>query len=187
MKAVPLNRYLTFFGIIVIGCAIDLATKSWIFNRLGMPGADGTWWVWPEVFGFQTSLNSGALFGLGEGMVSLLAVFAFIALLGIIVWLYVFGAARDWLLTLALASVSAGILGNLYDRLGLPGLTWPGTEQRVYAVRDWIRFSIGNFTWPNFNVADSMLVCGAALLILHAIIYKSNIPLSSTESPSPNT
>jgi lipoprotein signal peptidase len=27
-------------------------------------------------------------------------------------------------------------------------------------------------TWPNFNIADSLLVCGAALLFCHAIFYR---------------
>ena len=40
-------------------------------------------------------------------------------------WLFPAGAARSWLLTIALAFVTAGILGNLYDRLGLPGFVWP--------------------------------------------------------------
>ena len=38
MKAVPVNRYVIFPLIAVLGCAIDLATKSWVFSWLGMPG-----------------------------------------------------------------------------------------------------------------------------------------------------
>jgi signal peptidase II len=38
----------------------------------------------------------------------------------------------------------------------------------VHAVRDWILVMIGSFHWPNFNLADSMLVCGAILLVWHA-------------------
>ena len=40
-----------------------------MFARLGMPGPDSrTWWLWDGVFGFQTSLNEGALFGMGQGL-----------------------------------------------------------------------------------------------------------------------
>jgi len=36
-------------------------------------------------------------------------------------------------------------------------------------VRDWILVMIGPYPWPNFNLADAMLVCGAALLAWHAL------------------
>ncbi len=179
-EAVPLSRYLVFFSLAVGGCALDLATKSWMFARLGMPGPNAqTWWLWKGVFGFQTSLNEGALFGMGQGFSLLFAALSIGAAVGILVWLFAAGAARDWLLTVALAFVTAGIFGNLYDRLGLPGLVWnnahpghvPGTP--VYAVRDFILMMIGNWPWPTYNLADSSLVCGAALLAWHALFTKS--------------
>ena len=67
--------------------------------------------------------------------------------------------------------VTGGILGNLYDRLGL----WSTAADRVHAVRDWILISYGGYdlpvlghSWPNFNIADSLLVCGAGMLFWHA-------------------
>jgi len=41
-------------------------------------------------------------------------------------------------------------------------------RRAVHAVRDWILVMIGNWPWPNFNIADSLLVCGAGLLLWHA-------------------
>jgi signal peptidase II len=67
MRAVPSNRYLVFFLIAGVGVAVDLATKRWIFDWLGTP-VGSTYWLWNNVFGFQTSLNEGALFGMGQGM-----------------------------------------------------------------------------------------------------------------------
>ena len=163
MKAVPANRYLTFFSIALLGCAVDLATKARIFALLGQPGGE-TLWVWRPFFGLQTSLNQGALFGMGQGKVWLFATLSVAAAIGIVYWLFVTGAAVDWLLTVALGAVMAGILGNLHDRLGL----WTLNGQRVYAVRDWILFRYHDWSWPNFNLADSFLVCGAALLMWHA-------------------
>lgn len=166
MTAVPGNRHLTFFSIALVGCAVDLATKAWIFALLGQPGGP-TLWIWRPFFGLQTSLNQGALFGMGQGKVWLFATLSVAAALGILYWLFVVGAANDWLLTLALGAVMAGILGNLNDRLGL--WTMPGRPgERVYAVRDWILFKYEDWSWPNFNLADSFLVCGAALLMWHA-------------------
>jgi signal peptidase II len=168
MSSVPRNRYLIFAAIALTGCAVDLATKSWIFSYLGMPYERPSLWLVDEIFGFTTSLNEGALFGFGQGRQFIFSGLAMVATVAIVYWLFVVGAASDLLLTVALGSVTAGILGNLYDRLGLPGLTWAG--QRVFAVRDWLHFKIDPvIDWPIFNVADSMLVCGAALLIWHAI------------------
>lgn len=172
IRAVPASRYVTFLAIAVVGCAVDLATKTWVFNWLGKPPSE-TQPLLGSLLGFQTSLNEGALFGMGQGKVFLFAGVSVVALLGILYWLFWMGAAREWLLTVALGCISAGILGNLYDRVGLPGLTWendpwhtPG--ERVYAVRDFILFKVGDYSWPNFNLADSLLVCGAAMLLWHA-------------------
>ncbi|NLX97751.1 MAG: signal peptidase II [Rhodopirellula sp.] len=148
-------------------------TKHLVFRQLGMPPAP-TWWLWNGVAGIQTSLNEGALFGFGEGMVPVFATLSVVAALAIVWWLFVAGAARDLILCIALGLITAGIFGNLYDRLGLPGLRWNLAHgqhrlgEPVYAVRDWILVMIGDWPWPNFNIADSMLLCGAALLLWHA-------------------
>ncbi len=158
----------------MVGCLTDLVTKSWIFARLDAPPNGDTWWIINGVFGFQTGLNEGALFGMGQGFVTFFAIMSVTAAVGIVVWLFVAGAARDLFLTTALGMVTAGIFGNLYDRLGFPGLNWQYANQLheigdpVYAVRDWILVMIGSWPWPTFNIADSMLVCGAALLVWHA-------------------
>jgi signal peptidase II len=166
-RIVPANRYLMFFGVAVGGCAIDLASKSWIFDRLGMPGRNQIW-LWRPIFSLTTSLNEGALFGLGQGLTAVFAALLVAAAIFIIYWLFCAGAARDWVLTLTLALIAAGIFGNLYDRLGMHGLRWPGTAERVYAVRDWLYFRIdGVINWPVFNLADSLLVCGAVVLFWH--------------------
>jgi signal peptidase II len=176
MKAFPASRYVVFFSIAVFGCFLDLATKSWIFDWLGMPGErrdkglpDPSWIPGlTDVVGFQTSLNQGALFGMGQGMVAVFSALSVVAAVAILLWLFVGGAARDLLLTVALGLVTAGIFGNLYDRLGLPGLHW-SDGGRVYAVRDWILVMIGDWPWPTFNLADSFLVCGAVLLGWHVV------------------
>ncbi len=179
---VPRERYIVFATIVVVGCGLDLWTKSWIFGRLGCPRIEqGTptppIWLFNEIFGFETSLNEGALFGIGQGQVALFALLSIVAAVGIAVWLFVGKAAVSGLLNCALACVMAGIFGNLYDRLGLPGLTWAaGTKghtagQAVYAVRDWLHFKIDaiGFDYPIFNIADSLLVSGAILLAWHAL------------------
>lgn len=173
-ETVPAGRYGVFFLLAGGGFALDLVSKNWIFDRLGMPGERPTKWLWEGLFGFQTNLNEGALFGMAQGWVVMFSVLSMVAVPGILYWLFVAGAARDRLFTVTMGLVTAGVLGNLYDRLGLPGLTWNfanalhNVGDPVYAVRDWILVMIGKWPWPTFNVADSLLVCGAILLVWHA-------------------
>jgi signal peptidase II len=107
-------------------------------------------------------------------MVWLFAATSVLAGAAILVWLFWFEAARDWWLCGALGAVMAGILGNLYDRLGLAERLWPGVSRGVvptgHMVRDWILFQWNDhWRWPNFNIADSLLVIGAAILFCHAM------------------
>ncbi|MFV2067948.1 MAG: signal peptidase II [Pirellulales bacterium] len=173
MKAVPADRYALFFTVVVVGLAVDLLTKHWVFHWLGMPPTSHVYWVWSEYIGFQTSLNEGALFGLGQGKVFFFALFSIAVAIAIPVWLFYAGAGSDLLLCFTLALITAGIFGNLYDRLGLHDLQWPAGArqgQPVFAVRDFILFQLSHhLRWPNFNVADSMLVCGSGLLLWRGI------------------
>ncbi|GAB6165695.1 signal peptidase II [Thermostilla marina] len=172
----PASRYVCFAVVLIGGVVADLTTKAWIFARLGMPGEKPVWWIIEGVFGFQTSLNEGALFGMGQGMTAVFALVAVVMAVGLPLWLFWGKAARDWRLAAAGGAVTAGILGNLYDRLGFPGLVWNYPSQLhqvgepVYAVRDWILVMIGSWPWPNFNIADSLLVCGVAVICLHALL-----------------
>ncbi len=161
------SRTIIFFGLALTGCVTDLVTKSVIFAWLGepQPGRINIYWLIEGYVGIETALNEGALFGVGQKMVWLFAVMSCVALLGIGYWLAWRKASDDIVLTVTLGLITGGILGNLYDRLGL----WSNFQ--TYAVRDWIRLSYDyhHFVWPNFNVADSLLVCGAALLVWHSM------------------
>ncbi len=178
MKAVLGNRFLLFAVVAASGCAADLATKAWVFDRLGAFNGV-TEWIWKDRVGLQTSLNEGALFGMGQGGVPVFIALSVAAGIGILAWMARGETSRHRLVTVALACIFAGILGNLYDRLGLPGLRWPvdypphHAGDLVHAVRDWIRVMIYGHTWPNFNIADSLLVCGAILLVWHAWRYEA--------------
>ena len=174
--SVPLQRYLTFFGLALAGCGIDLLTKELIFRWRGLPGQTGIVWLIEGYVGIETSLNRGALFGMGAGGSRYFAWLAIGAVIGIVAWLFLLRGARDRLLTVALGIISGGILGNLYDRLGL----WDHGPLPAHlagyenAVRDWILWCWNHkqFTWPNFNIADSLLVCGAGLLLWHAFALR---------------
>jgi signal peptidase II len=172
-------RILFFVMIVLVGIIADLTTKSLVFQAIGMPGIYrvteepellGVYWIWRDVLGFQTSLNQGALFGIGQGQIIWLTLLSFIFLAGILIWV-IYSAWKSRFLILTLGLIVAGIIGNLYDRLGLHGLRWNNGEP-VYGVRDWILVMLGSYPWPNFNVADSMLVCGALLLAIHSFFIE---------------
>lgn len=61
---------------------------------------------------------------------------------------------RNRVLSTALALVVGGAIGNLYDRI-LHGY-----------VIDFVQWHVAGYYWPAFNIADSAICLGAALLIL---------------------
>jgi len=168
----PSTRGWPLFAIVtLLAAAIDLATKQLAFTRLGMPGIGPRMVLVPGILVFETNLNEGALFGMGQGLGLVFAGISFAALAGILAMLIRPAARSSSWLVIALALVAGGIIGNLYDRLGLPGLRWHAPAERlgepVLAVRDWIHVMVpGVIDWPIFNLADSWLVIGAAMLLL---------------------
>ena len=61
------------------------------------------------------------------------------------------------LITVALALILGGAVGNVHDRI-LYG-----------SVVDFIEVHIFSYHWPDFNVADSSIVTGACLLLLDSL------------------
>jgi signal peptidase II len=178
----PPSRFILFFSLAVTGGIADLLSKSFIFRWRGLPGQKDIWWVIDGYLGIETAVNIGAVFGLGAGKGTIFAAFSIVAAIGICIWLFWFKAAASLWLTTALGLVSGGIIGNLYDRLGL----WWVDEQGYFiewqsGVRDWILFQIPGIPfldpWPNFNIADSLLVVGAGMLL-----YQSFFPGNITET-----
>ncbi|MDO5310132.1 MAG: signal peptidase II [Planctomycetia bacterium] len=168
------------FLIVTLSClALDLATKHWAFSSFGLPGEKPPYWVISKVLAWQTSLNQGALFGIGQGQIPLFVALSCVAAIGIFAWVW-YDTQRSVFLACTLGLVGGGALGNLWDRLGLHGMVWTQFDvdvwscpqemvgQPVYAVRDWILVMLGSYPWPNFNIADTCLVCGAILIGLYA-------------------
>lgn len=163
---------------------MDLWTKQAIFSWRGWPGEQPPWWLVTDYVGIETAINVGALFGMGAGFGKVFAILSVLAAVGIFVWLSVYRAIDKWWLTVALGCVLAGIVGNLYDRLGLwyqPGMP----DEWRSAVRDWILFRYKDYTWPNFNLADSFLVVGACMLAIHSFFAADAKPKAGEVSTSP--
>ena len=103
---------------------------------------------------FELSFNTGAAFGLGANGGGI-----FLGLFAITASAFAFYYApkvtnKYWAIVLAL--VLSGALGNLTDR----AFNSPGFLRG--SVTDWIVLP----NWPNFNLADTAIVCGAVLAFL---------------------
>jgi len=182
---VPGSRLFLFLSLAIFGGIADLWSKSFIFSWRGLPGDKDIWWVVEGYFGIETAVNIGAVFGLGAGKGTIFAIFSIIAAIGICIWLFWFKAAASLWLTTALGLVSGGIIGNLYDRLGLWWVDEPGYfVEWQSGVRDWILFQVPGVPfldpWPNFNIADSLLVVGAGML-LYQSFFPGNLADSEEE------
>lgn len=173
---IPKSNYAIFGFLMVAGASADLLSKQWVFQWRGLPQQMPPWWLIEPYVGIETSVNQGALFGMGQGQGWLFAILSLIALVGICIWLFVFKAAESRWLLVAMGLVTGGIIGNLYDRLAIPEM--PG-EYRG-GVRDWILFKYQEYVWPNFNIADSLLVVGAIMLGIHSLFLN---PTEQKKSP----
>jgi signal peptidase II len=89
--------------------------------------------------------------------------------------LFGLGQGFGWLFS-AMGLIMGGIFGNLYDRLGIPNLP----DDKRGGVRDWILLTYNDYVWPNFNIADSVLVIGAIMLAIHS--FRNDQLASPSES-----
>ncbi len=187
----PPSRYLLFLLLAAGGFAFDVWTKNVVFDDLGLNGRSdwnqslfGGWMT----FCFHTTYNKGALWGLGQGWTWLFALLSVVAVGGVLLWLFVYQAAKSAWLTTALGFVMAGTLGNLWDRIGLH--VNPLTGNPEYAVRDFMyaTFNYGTFHWPVFNFADVFLVTGAVMLVIQSLFFEQRAEESADQTAaSPGT
>jgi len=141
---------------------LDRLTKTWITLHIPMGGAIP---VIPRVLRITHWTNEGAAFSLFADSASPNAVrwaligFSLLASLAFLIALVRLGN-RISLITVALALIFAGALGNVHDRIAYG------------SVVDFIEVHIFSYHWPDFNVADSAIVVGACLLLLDSMLPK---------------
>ncbi|MEK6261324.1 MAG: signal peptidase II [Planctomycetota bacterium] len=182
----PRTRLLVFAVIAASGLAWDLWTKHQVFTTLGFPGVRPLWkgqFLGVAIqFQLETTFNHGALWGMGQGQTWLFASLSFVAagVIGYFLWQGHVTASK-WL-TVATGLLLAGTLGNLFDRLGLHGCKDP-QGQLIYAVRDFLDFwFFGTFHWATFNFADTYLVTGAIMLVVHSFLMPPPEPNTAARS-----
>ena len=153
-----MNKYLKDYSILFMISGLIVALDQWTktlvreFIPLG-----GYWmpleWLRPY-FRFVYWTNTGAAFGFFQNGSLIFGVLAVIVIL-LIVYYFPRVSPADWTLRIAMGMQLAGAAGNLIDRVRFSG-----------NVTDFI--SVGQFAV--FNVADSSITVGVAILLLGAWI-----------------
>jgi signal peptidase II len=182
----------------VLGLALDLWSKWFAFTHLVRARetlADGTVRVVSDVYElvpgwlhFQVTDNYGAVFGAGQGHRWFFVGAAGVAIIFVGV-LFLTSRRQHWLYQIVLGMLLAGVLGNLYDRAvyghvrdliyALPGWHWPGTWQ----VLGYPLPGREVFPWI-FNVADSLLCVGVALMLILSVLRPPSDPRADQPAPA---
>jgi len=137
---------------------LDQLTKLVVLDRLA-PGAPVT--VVPGLVALTLVMNPGLAFGLLAGVppgwrwiVVPLSLLALLVLLRVALRILPTGGWRE---RSAIGLVFGGAVGNLIDRA------------RFGAVVDFVDVHFRGYHWPAFNVADSAITIGVAMLALAAL------------------
>ncbi|HET7626443.1 MAG TPA: signal peptidase II [Verrucomicrobiae bacterium] len=163
------NRRIALIALVVLAC--DQITKALVLRFLGYEQEKV---VIAGFFKFVHWENTGAAWSLFTGNNGILAIVAFIALIVLFFSRHHFDS-RTWIGQLAFGLIIGGIMGNLVDRI------------RVHHVIDFLYFYIQRngqtYGFPAFNVADSAICTGVALVFL--ITWRNEREAKTTEiSPS---
>jgi signal peptidase II len=141
---------------------LDRWTKRLVAARIGMYSHIQ---IIPGFFRLTHTENTGAAFSLfadspSHWKTALLIGFSMIAM--VIVSVLLWKQTRPLTMTgIALSLILGGAVGNLWDRLA---------SGRVV---DFLLFYVKQYQWPVFNLADSAIVVGAALLVIEILWGKS--------------
>ncbi len=159
----------------VLIVALDRVTKGLVLDRLE-PGA------WVDVlpgFALTHVHNRGIAFSLFDqgGPLSRLGLHAVIVgAVVVIAWMLVRHGHRRISAALGFGLILGGAVGNLIDRV-LYG--WV-----VDFIHLWVRVGGRHWSWPDFNVADSAITVGAALLIIAELRLHRETP-DTADAPDP--
>jgi signal peptidase II len=160
-RGLPL-RGLIFLGLAALVVLLDLGTKRLAEERLEKTGVRSVPLpIVGDYLRFTYVENRGAAFGLLQDQTTFF-VFVGVLVIGVIAASYRYLPRSGFRLHLALGLQLGGAIGNLIDRI-----------RQGYVV-DFVDFGYHSNWWPVFNVADSAIVVGVALLALNALSTPAN-------------
>jgi len=153
-----------YFMLIVLLFVSDQLTKALIARNILLNTSKE---VIPGFFHLVHFRNKGAIFGFfsqsGNRFVFLVLTLASLAALTLVVYYFFNAPRKDKLFKISLSLIMAGALGNFTDRIF-----------KGYVI-DFLDVSIKGWHWPSFNLADSCISIGAALLIFIFLFKRSPI------------
>ena len=156
MPARNIQPWLWMAGLVIL---LDQASKWVVLGTLqfGETRYVAPFWNWVLTF------NPGAAFSFLSDAGGWQRWFFTLLALGVSGWIVVMlrQHRNEFRLSLALTLVLGGAVGNVIDRL------------RFGAVVDFIQWHIAGYYWPAFNLADSAICLGAALLLLDQLRSKA--------------
>jgi len=134
---------------------VDQLTKFWITSHFSLYDSQV---IIPGFFNLVYVTNKGAAFSMFASVESPFRHYFFVSI-NIIAFLGLSIAAykmrmNHLLYRVSFALIAAGALGNVVDRI------------RQGAVIDFLDFYFGSYHWPAFNVADSAICVGVAILFV---------------------
>ena len=123
------------------------------------------------------SRNPGLAFGILSDSAStgtrVVLILGSIAIIAVLAWLLVTNQSGNAMAAVGLALLLGGATGNVTDRI-LHG-----------AVTDFFEVWFGTYRYPAFNVADSAIAVGAALILLDILFgRRPETPHSNARTPS---
>lgn len=148
-----MGRWTLFSLIVVLGLVADQATKWYIHGSMALhqsiPVIDG-------LFNITYLRNKGAAFSFLSNVSWRIPFFIAVTLVAAVVILVALRKLREdqRLAQAALAMIFSGAVGNLIDRV------------RLGEVIDFLDVYWKSYHWPAFNVADSLICVGVALIAL---------------------
>ena len=145
-------------SIALIVLILDLASKYWVESALEL----GQSIPLTGFINLVLTYNAGAAFSfLSEESGWQRWFLAGIAASAALLIIYLLNKYKhERLFCISLSLILGGALGNLYDRITLGH------------VVDFLDFYIGDYHWPAFNIADSAIFIGAALMIYESFRHK---------------
>ncbi len=147
-----LVRYrFALIGLIGVFFVLDQGIKSWVLQQMTLGESIP---VWPGVFHLTYLENSGVAFSLFQEYPQALTIVTFCFFIGFLSYALSRKAFRPIELTV-FSLVLGGASGNLWDRL---------TRGQVVDYLD-----VTLLHYPVFNLADTFIFCGVALLLFYTL------------------
>jgi len=140
-----------FFLVAIVVFILDQVTKYLIKSYVGPFEVIRIFSFLNIIYAENTSSAFGLFKSLGNSFFVIVAIVAMVTVSVLIV--------KDKANRLVFSFILGGALGNVADRI-IHG----------YVV-DFLDFYVGNYHWPAFNVADSFLTIGIALLVIKTVFY----------------